>query len=81
MRQSRGDDADDDVDEEWDEDEGDFTKPCPKCGELIVEDADYCPACDQWLTSEEPSSRRKPWWIVATILILLAMFILSAIRF
>jgi len=58
----------------WDQDEEDETDPCPYCGEQVYEDAEWCPSCGKYL-SEEDTSPRKPLWVVAVALVLLALFI------
>jgi len=73
--------ADDEADFEDDEEEEDEDGyiPCPHCGETMLEAADYCPACERWMTSEDTPPKRRPWWIVAVILILIATFVLSVL--
>ena len=70
--------ADDDADFEDDEEDDGYI-PCPYCGETMLEAADYCPACERWITSEDTATKRRPWWIVAVILILIATFVLSVL--
>ncbi len=79
MRHSPDDDDDDDWqgDEEVDSDDGYL--PCPHCGETMLEAADHCPACNRWITNEDPPNKRHPWWIVAVVLILLATIVMSVL--
>ena len=48
--------------------------PCPHCFAVIFEQSECCPACGEYL-SEEDAPSRKPWWIVAGILLCLAVAI------
>ena len=69
--------------EEWEGDDGDDSDdgyiPCPYCGETMLEDAEHCPACNRWITSEDLPSKGHPWWIVAVVVILIAVMILSVL--
>ena len=49
---------------------------CPSCGAPVIEDAEKCPACGDWITPIEPSGAfSKKWWIAVAVLIMLyAMF-------
>ncbi len=76
--------ANSDEDESWqdepDDEEDDGYVPCPHCGGLMLEAADYCPECRRWITSEDVSQRQRrqqPMWIVVVVLILLATIVLS----
>ena len=77
MHYQPDDEADFEDDEEEEDDDGYI--PCPHCGETMLEAADYCPACERWITSEDAPPKRRPWWIVAVILILIATFVLSVL--
>ncbi|WP_010588325.1 hypothetical protein [Schlesneria paludicola] len=71
----------DEGDDEWqDEDDDDGYIPCPYCGQTMLEAADYCPSCDRWISSEQVSTNRRPWWVIAVALLLLGLFVLSAFR-
>ncbi len=73
---------DDDEDEPWDDEEDDDGYiPCPYCGGTMLEAADYCPACERWITSEDTPAKRYPWWVVVIILVLIATIVLSVVRF
>jgi hypothetical protein len=69
-------------DDDWDEEDtgDDGYVPCPYCGETMLEDAEYCPYCERWISSEDIP--RKPWpiWMVVMIVLCLAGLILSAFR-
>lgn len=69
---------DDDCDDEPSDDDG--YVPCPHCGETMLEDAEYCPYCDRWITSEDQPPR-KPWpmWVNILLVLMLAALILTAL--
>lgn len=70
-----------DEESDWDEDpDDDGYVPCPHCGKPMYEDAGYCSACDRWISREEVSDRKLSPWMIFVIVILLAMFILGALR-
>lgn len=73
--------ADDDSDDDWqdDDDSDDGYVPCPYCGETMLEDAEYCPACDRWMTNEELPARRHPWWIIIVALVLIGLIVVSVL--
>ena len=58
----------DDEDDDFDADEGDQddepTIPCPNCRREIHEDAQRCPYCERYISDEDASPGRKPWWII-----------------
>jgi predicted nucleic acid-binding Zn ribbon protein len=54
-----------------DEDSTD-TVPCPYCGAPVYEDAERCPACENYL-SEEDAPSRKPRWILWTAIVCLVV--------
>lgn len=64
---------DDDAGDGWD----DSYVTCPHCGETMLEDAEYCPYCDRWMTNE--STKKLPWWVVVVVLLLIATMIISVI--
>lgn len=64
--------ADDDWDAEADDDdEAEPTAPCPCCRRQIHEDAQRCPHCERYISAEDAPRDRKPWWIVATVVLCL----------
>lgn len=73
-------DEEDEVEEDWNDESDDGYVPCPHCGEAMLEDAEYCSACDRWMTTEDRPQRRS-WWVIAIVLALLFVLILSALRF
>jgi hypothetical protein len=59
---------DEDVDDDPTE-----TVPCPSCGADVYEDAEQCPYCGTYITSQtSPWAGRSVWWIVLAVLGLLA---------
>lgn len=68
--------------DEFDNDEfdGDGYIPCPHCGETMLEDADYCPACDRWITDGNANQTRSPLWVVIVAAVLLGLFLTSLLR-
>lgn len=76
------DDESDELDDRELPDESDMDRedepelmPCPHCGKAIHENADWCHLCGQYLSNEEAPSRLQTWMIV-TIGLLLAGFVL-----
>lgn len=67
------DEDDDPAYPEEDEDE-DTTAPCPYCQSLIHEDAEWCPSCGKYL-SREDSPYRKPWWLLAGVVVCLVLIL------
>lgn len=52
------------------------TVPCPYCRKEILEDADRCPYCENYISDEDrPRDRKSNVWIVLMILALLAALI------
>ena len=53
----------------WDEEDDDYTLPCPACGAEVYEDAEQCPACGEYILESDQHSgyawRNRPlWWIL-----------------
>jgi hypothetical protein len=55
------------------DDDGVETVPCPHCGEAVYEEAERCPHCEAYLSEEDAPPARKPWWVVAGALAVLAV--------
>ena len=71
------DDPDDVGDDAGDDDSE--TVPCPHCRKPVYEAAERCPHCGHYL-SEEDAPRRYPWWLVAGVLVLIAIILLGWLR-
>lgn len=78
-RQSSQQFDDDDELDDWagDTDEENDLISCPHCRSLVYEDSVRCPECGDYLIR----SNRLPGWMIAVIVVLLATFVLAAIRF
>jgi predicted nucleic acid-binding Zn ribbon protein len=48
---------------------------CPHCKKMIDEDADVCPRCGYFITTDE-SPRRFPIWVMVGIVLMLLAVIL-----
>lgn len=72
-------DFEDESDE--DDDDEDVYVSCPHCGGTMLEAADYCPSCQQWITSENVTRKGPAWWVVAIVIILIGMMVISAAGF
>jgi hypothetical protein len=64
------------VDDEWDDDHGpgdddEPTVPCPYCGREVHEDSPRCPYCEQYISQEDASPSRKPWWLILGVAVCL----------
>lgn len=69
-------------DEEWpDEDYGDEEADvvaCPECGQDVYEDAEFCPACGNYIVHRSSSyvwTNRPTWWILLGLLGILAVIL------
>jgi len=52
-----------------DEEDDDYTVPCPECGEPVYEDAEQCPYCGSYITSSShPFEGRPVWWVVLGVI-------------
>ena len=66
------DDSDDDYSGfDTSDSDDDTTLPCPSCGAEIFDEAERCPACGRYLTREDMQNPKKPWWLVAGVVICL----------
>ena len=56
---------DEDLDE-YGNDTASTTAPCPECGAEIYEDAEWCPACGQYITTKQGSTwaGKSLWWVL-----------------
>ena len=53
--------------EDWpvEDDESSDVLPCPECGAEVYEDAQWCPACGQFIVHRTSPWIGRPWWWVA----------------
>ena len=58
-------------------DETDDTVPCPYCGREVYESAERCPHCGSYVSDEDAPRRRRPWWLVAGVVLCLAIVLLA----
>jgi predicted nucleic acid-binding Zn ribbon protein len=64
---------DEEGDEVEDFDDVEATAECPYCGEEIYEDANWCPYCTNYISHEDAPKQRKPGWLVAGVIVCLAI--------
>ena len=90
---TRGDNDDDSLDEEYDDDREDptfadqdsdddaDTTVCPFCGREVVEGADVCPKCGNFIGGSDDARKRiHPRWVILTAVVLLAAIAWAAVR-
>jgi len=67
------DDDDDDWQDSLDDDDSDeeSTVACPYCNRPIPEDVPRCPYCENYISDQDVSPVRKPWWIIIGVLVCL----------
>jgi hypothetical protein len=78
---------DPDDDEDWydaeAEPDDEEAAPCPECGEPVHSVTSKCPACGYWLSPHDrraaSADESKPLWLKLTTIILLTVFLLSAL--
>ena len=51
---------------------------CPYCREPVYEDAQRCPHCERYISEEDAPPSRRPVWIIAGILVSLAIALIWA---
>jgi hypothetical protein len=75
--------SDEDLDDEYadvnDDDEDNVTISCPYCGAEMYDDAEQCPHCGQYISSEDAPREGKPAWLIVVILLCIAMMLLGII--
>ena len=54
------------------------TVPCPYCRAEILEDAERCPRCENYLSNEDSPAPAKPTWIWIMLIVATALMVLSA---
>ncbi len=70
----------DDLDDDDDSDLDDTTVPCPYCRVAVYDDAERCPHCGHYLSTEDAPSERKPAWIILGVLASLAALLWWILR-
>ncbi len=47
---------------------------CPQCGQPIIDTAEICPRCGNYILSEDlPGERRPTWWILVVLMLMLGL--------
>lgn len=72
MKKSGYNEDGDDEDDFGDEGEAE-TIPCPYCRKPIFEESERCPSCGNYITEEDPGGSRHSWWIIAGVILCLAV--------
>ena len=68
--------SDDDLEYVPDEGDDDPTMPCPHCQEPVFDEAERCPHCGKYISTEDAPPSRKPWWIIiGALLCLFAVYL------
>ncbi len=71
--------------DDYDDEGDDSTYPCSECGASVWSDAESCPQCGYYQTDEDWGDRESstqtgtPTWIKLTALVLISLFVLSAV--
>lgn len=67
-------------------DESDDVEACPHCGAEVYIDAEKCPECDNWITSEKHDDYRSeeggaPWyaWVIVVGLVVLFILLITGV--
>lgn len=58
--------------DDWDDEDNGYID-CPYCGKTMLEDAEYCPSCDRWMSGEDLPKPTQPLWIIVGIALCLAV--------
>jgi hypothetical protein len=66
----------DESDMDEDDEEGPDVVECPYCRAEILEDAERCPRCGNFI-SEEDAPRRKPAWLVLSAVVLVVAIVVT----
>ena len=73
--QDEFDEDDVDDDDAFDEDEEEPTVACPYCKREIHEDSQRCPYCERYISQEDAPPARKPWWLIAGVILCLYLLL------
>ncbi len=58
---------------------GDVTRTCPECKKDVFDDAAVCYHCGYAFERTTPGALRAPKWIIVTILVVIAAFVLATL--
>jgi len=47
--------------------------PCPNCGAMIYEMAEFCPRCKQYISWNDPANQPRPVWKILVVVLLVLM--------
>ena len=72
------DDSDDPAESDMDENDDPEVVACPFCGAAVIEDAEICPRCGNYMGGGDAPSP-KPKWILLTVIALLVAFAIGAL--
>ena len=50
---------------------------CPYCHAAVYHMAEVCPKCKSYISEEDAPARRKPWWIIVGVVLVLGAMLLS----
>ena len=75
MYEDLDDDFEDDYEEDFDDDDDEPTVACPYCQREIHEDSQRCPYCEHYISQEDAPAAKKPWWIIAGVIVCLVLLL------
>ena len=70
-----------DEEEDWGDEDGEPTIPCPYCHEEMLEDSPRCPHCGEYISEETLPAGRKPWWIIIGVVLCLIVIAIWIAQF
>ena len=56
------------------------TVPCPYCRADVLEEALYCPRCENYLSKEDAPAEPKPKWIWLLLIVATAAMVFAAFQ-
>ena len=67
--------------DDWEDEAADFgddaedepTVPCPFCRREVLEDAPWCPHCEEYISAADHARPTKPLWVTVTAMVCLAV--------